>query len=185
MHSARVLKVAITILLQDCYFIPITYSVVYNVFKLTLLTMYSVRTKINTFSIRNGEFYRNTKESFHFILIQKKEISSLYTAFTLLSFFLYCIYPFAPFFAKSSSSSSQKAITENREGWKKPVSKQRDIRKHKDQLPPIPHMLSPWMKNGITVDKDKIEWATWNLMRFNEQLSSSQQLPIELAAVPL
>lgn len=48
---------------------------------------------------------------------------------------------------------------------------------------PIPHLLSPHVKNNISVDRDESEWATWNLMRFTVQLSSSQQLPKELAAV--
>lgn len=48
---------------------------------------------------------------------------------------------------------------------------------------PIPHLLSPHVKNNISVDRDENEWATWNLMRFTVQLSSSRQLPKELAAV--
>lgn len=153
-----------------------------DVFKLPLLPIYYVRAKINTPSISNGEFYHTTKECFHFIPIHEKK-SHLYTQqLPCYPFFLYCIYPCTPFCAESSRFSSQKAIKENREGWKQPVCKQGDTG-DTHWLPPVPHLLSPCMKNNISVDRDEGEWATWNLMSFNEQLSSSQQLPIELAAV--
>lgn len=89
------------------------------------------------------------KKIFILVLLRKKKTSHPYTQhlpcyhffilhLSLLSFFCEILKKGFFFF-----SPSQKAVTENREGWKKPVCKQGDIMKHADQLPLIPHMLSP------------------------------------------
>lgn len=142
-----------------------------------------MRAKINTPSISNGEFYHTTKECFHFIPIHEKK-SHLYTQQLPCYPFFYILHlSLHSFLCRILKIFITKSNQREERGMEAACVQTGRYRKHTDWLPPVPHLLSPCIKNNISVDRDEGEWATWNLMSFNEQLSSSQQSPIELAAV--
>lgn len=129
-----------------------------------------------------------TQECLHFILIhiihkkikikrkkkiKSKVISSLTTVITMLSGFLSYICTFTQLCAESSSSSSQKKKkkqSHRKERGGSILCANKVMQETQPDCPPS-HLPPPHMMNRISADRDECEWATWNLMRFNEQPS--------------
>lgn len=137
-------------------------------FKLPLLTTYYARAKISISPISNDE-------CFNFIPVHKKQLPCY-------PIFLYYIYPFTLSCVESLISLSQKkAIKGNREVWKEPVYKRGDTGNTETNCPNSPPAFSTHEEQYLC--RQRWEWATWNLTRFNEQSPSSEQLRTEVGAV--